>query len=142
MYGTYHGPEGLKNIANRVHSYTVALADAIVAGTGHSLVFEDFFDTIAVKLEGTTADAVIAAALAQGINLRKVDETTVGISLDETVCASDLAELIELFTGQTPTLDGTGEAPSRIAASDYARTSSFMQQQVWSMYHSETDMMR
>jgi glycine cleavage system pyridoxal-binding protein P len=60
-----------------VHAFTAALADAVVAGTAHALVCDEFFDTIAIKLNGTTADDVIAEALAHGMNLRKVDEETV-----------------------------------------------------------------
>jgi len=146
LYGTYHGPEGLKAIANRVHAYAAAFADEVAAGSDHTIVADQFFDTVAIKLaSGTTADSMVAAAAAQRINLRKLDDETVAVSLDETVTKACLDELVTLFTGNADgasNLDGSGPAPSRIAGTPLDRQSKFMQQPVFNRYHSETDMMR
>ena len=125
----------MKAIANRVHSYAAALADEVAGGSGHTIVSDQFFDTVSVKLaSGTTADAFVATAAAQRINIRKVDDETVVVSLDETVTKADLDELVTLFTGNAAgaaNLDGEGPAPSRIAGTAVDRQSKFMQQPVF-----------
>jgi glycine dehydrogenase len=153
----YHGPEGLKEIARRVHGLTVELADAIERRTPHWVAAETYFDTLLVELNGVTADELVAAALARRINLRKVSETAVGVSLDETVTWEDLTELVEVFTdgvAPTPHLDLTRPSdaappaprgatpPSKLDGTEHARTSVFMEQDVFNAYHSETDLMR
>src|SRR5439155_27057357 len=83
MYAGYHGPHGLKRIAQRVHAYTALLA-AGLKKLGHDLGEASFFDTLRVKVEGVMPDSVIAAALVRGINLRDFGDGSIGISLDET----------------------------------------------------------
>src|SRR4029453_6051912 len=82
MYAVYHGPEGLKAIAETVHGHARTLATALKTA-GRELVSESFFDTLTVRVPGK-ADKVISAAEARGINLRRIDADTVGVSLDET----------------------------------------------------------
>src|SRR5690606_41006694 len=93
MYAVYHGPEGLVRIARRVHRQAAILAAALrKAGVE---VDEGFFDTLHVR--GVDAEQVHLYASHQRINLRKIDEARVGISLDETVTRADLAALAKVF---------------------------------------------
>jgi glycine dehydrogenase len=142
LYGQYHGPDGLRDIANRVHSYAVSLADAVTANSAHTVVSDTFFDTVAFKLSGTTADAVVAAAAERRINLRKLTDDTVVVALDETVAEADLHELIELFTGGVVEVDGSAAAPNQFTGTLHGRTSEFMTHDNFNLYHSETEMMR
>src|SRR5207237_92163 len=82
MYAVYHGPDGLRQIARRVHRLTNALANGI-RRLGHHVEPESFFDTVRVHLNGLSAGSVIAAAELRGINLRHFDNEHVGISVDE-----------------------------------------------------------
>src|SRR3546814_5258199 len=81
MYAVYHGPEGLRAIAERVHGQAAWLAASL--GDAGIEVYADFFDTLAVRAPGG-ADEVLAAALRHGVNLRRLDDDHVGIALDET----------------------------------------------------------
>ncbi len=96
MYAVYHGPEGLKRIATRVNGLTAILADGaqklgLTVPTGH------FFDTITVGVNN--ADAVLKTALEHGMNLRKLDDGHVGISLDETTTLDDVDVLLAVLNG-------------------------------------------
>ncbi len=94
MYAVYHGPTGLKNIAKRIALLTQTVAEAIEE-RGFSLVAENFFDTIVVKVIDIAA--IRAKAERQQINLRYIDENHVGISLDETTSIDGLYDLINCF---------------------------------------------
>ncbi|MFN5596214.1 MAG: glycine dehydrogenase (aminomethyl-transferring), partial [Bacteroidota bacterium] len=96
MFGVYHGPEGLKKIAQRIHALAASLGDAIVkTGNGvYSLQHGHFFDTILVKVPRT--ETIQALALAEGINLRYSDGV-VGISVDETTTMADVEKLVGIF---------------------------------------------
>ena len=95
MYAVYHGPEGLKAIATRVHNLTRAFA-ASVEKLGHTVKTSVYFDTILVKLSYPADDLHMAAELAE-INLRRVDNEHVGISLDETTTKEILDKLLQVF---------------------------------------------
>mmetsp|Transcript_32791 Transcript_32791/g.99136 ORF Transcript_32791/g.99136 Transcript_32791/m.99136 type:complete len:999 (+) Transcript_32791:861-3857(+) len=140
MYSVYHGPEGLKDIAGRVHGLAVEVASAAKAG-GHTVRHDVFFDTVAIELAGTTADDVVARAAAQEMNLRKLDANTIAIAIDETTTSADVNELAELLGGSAILADGA-ESPSVIAGTGFERESKFLQQEVFNLYHSETEMMR
>ena len=148
LYGMYHGPAGLKDIADRVHGLTCVLADAIGSETEHELISDSFFDTIAVKLNGTTADEVIATASLRKINLRKLSDDSVSISLDETVTSDKLLNLLAVFVADTAGLEAlvtsanADNMPSRLDGSPAERKSDFMTQGMFNQYHSETEMMR
>ncbi len=135
MYAVYHGPEGLTEIAMRVHRLTSALAAALTKG-GLIVGNNTWFDTLAVKVPAPAA--VIAAAAERGINLRRIDATTVGVSLDETVTPETVEALFAVFgvSGEV-----VSDAPSGIPA-DLARRSEFMTHPVFHSYRSETEMMR
>jgi len=134
MYAVYHGPEGLKTIAEDVHARTTRLAAGLRAA-GIALRHEHYFDTIWLDVPGR-ADEVLAAALEQGLNLRRVDDSTVGISLDETTDESVLARLAAALGVEIP----AAAAPAIPAA--LTRTSEYLTHPVFSSYRSETEMLR
>lgn len=137
-YAVYHGPQGLKDIAGRVYGLTTILANEITGNSPHDVVNGSWFDTLTVKLDGTTADAFMDKAVTEyGINVFRVDESTVQLSIDETVTKNDLQDLVELFTGAKPSLDNV-EFPSF----PNARTDEILTNPVFNTYHSETAMLR
>src|SRR5262249_43952207 len=100
MYAVWHGPDGLKRIATRVHRFARAFA-AGVRQQGHATLADEFFDTVHVKLAGRTPAEVRKAAEAQRINLRYVADGTITVSFGETCSADDLADLLGCF-GRAP----------------------------------------
>jgi glycine dehydrogenase len=98
MYAVYHGPKGLRAIAVRVHALAATLA-AGLRRLGLGVPAEPFFDTVKVDLGSHSADDVLAAAREKGINLRRLGDHAVGISLDETATAAEVDELLAIFGG-------------------------------------------
>lgn len=142
MYGTYHGPDGLKKIAGRVHALTSELARGIEATSGvFKVENKTFFDTLYVAVPN--AGTIKALATAQNINLRYFDDQHVGISIDETTTADDVHLLLEIFRkacdGASVTVSDTAE--SRIPA-EFVRQSNFMLHPVFNTYQSEHEMLR
>jgi glycine dehydrogenase len=128
MYASYHGAEGLTEIARRVHSH----AEAIGAGLGDALVHEKFFDTVLARVRGR-ADEVLAAAKAKGVNLWRVDADHVLVACDE----ATTAEHVEIV------LDAFGVTATEPAGTDIAtRTSEFLTHAAFRQYRTETTMMR
>ncbi|RYD49104.1 MAG: glycine dehydrogenase (aminomethyl-transferring) [Verrucomicrobiaceae bacterium] len=136
MYAVYHGPEGLVHIANTVHAHTASLKTALTEG-GVVIEIGPFFDTLVAKVP-EKADSVISAAAASGINLRRIDADHVGISLDETTTADDLAVICAAFDVKMVDQEGSGSAWHQAQA----RTTPFLTQKVFNSYHSETEMLR
>ncbi|KUM42357.1 aminomethyl-transferring glycine dehydrogenase [Arthrobacter sp. EpRS71] len=135
MYAVYHGPEGLKAIAETVHGHARVLASTLQKA-GRELVSEAFFDTLTVRVPGK-ADKVIAAAEARGINLRLIDADTVGVSMDETTTPEVLSAVAVAF-GAGPVGDAAGfELPASVV-----RTSDFLQHPVFNTHRSETQLLR
>jgi glycine dehydrogenase len=95
MYAVYHGPDGLRAIAERVHDHAVALADGLRAG-GVELLHDHFFDTVTTRVPGA-AERVLAAALERGINLRPIDDDHVGITTDETTTPAHVSAVLDAF---------------------------------------------
>ena len=146
MYGTWHGPQGLKSIAGRVHRATNTLAAGLRA-LGHDVGTAAWFDTLRVKLgSGAQQSGVTAAAAARRINLRTYGDGTVGVALDETVTPADLQDLLDAFaTGTGKRAPLVADLSATVPASNLgamARTTPFMQQQVFSQYHGEHEMLR
>jgi glycine dehydrogenase len=135
LYATYHGPVRLKDIANQIHGHTTELAARLRAG-GLTLLNDTWFDTLTVKV--ADADEVIAKARSRRINLRPVDATTVGLSLDETTTDDDVDALSEIF--DVDRADGYDRTPG--IPVHLERTSEFMTHPVFHRFHSETEMMR
>ena len=140
MYAVYHGPQGLHNIAKRVHRYAGVLA-AYLRTAGYSFN-ETFFDTLTVKTD--KADALHAAAVANGINLRKIDAHHVGVSLDETCDRSTLSALWAVFGNGAaePDFDAVEATVERNIPESLGRTSAYLTHPVFNRYHSETEMLR
>lgn len=142
MYAVYHGPKGLKDIANRVHTLTSVLASGITSA-GHTLVNETFFDTLTVKVQDANSLIKNAASKYQ-INLFKVDDSTVSVSLDETVSEKDLDDLLAVFGATSPAteiLSSLGETAASIPA-DLERKTPLLEYDVFQKYHTETEMLR
>ena len=133
MYAVWHGPDGLRRIAKRVNLQARLVAAAAAQG-GFALRHGAFFDTIAIEAGGR-ADALMAAAVAAGFNLRRIDAGGVAIALDETVTRADLGRLAALLGGSL------AEAPASLPG-PALRTSAFLQQHVFSAYHAEHEMLR
>lgn len=144
MYAVYHGSEGIKKIAQRIHNLTVVLA-AGLQQLGYEIGSDLFFDTLRVNLPDENAATILAKAQQQGINLRLLDSTSVGITLDETTSEQDLLDLWQIFAA-TKTLPFT---PAELVAQaefgwqqPFERTSSYLTDPVFNRYHSETELLR
>jgi glycine dehydrogenase len=137
FYACYHGEAGIKAIATRVHGFATRLA-AAAAAAGWTQTNGAYFDTI--RLEGTAqvVSAFRDAATSRQINVRIVNDTTIQISLDETVTDADVNDLVACLSG------GKGSAPTESGhgLGSLARTSRFLTHPVFNTYHSETQMMR
>ncbi len=122
MYAVYHGPEGLKAIARRVHALAASLA-AGLAELGYAVGRDPFFDTVRVGTGERAAGDLVAAAEARGINLRKLGERSIGIALDEATTAADVEEILAVFGGeQAAGLSAETLAAGRRASASRRRT--------------------
>ncbi len=140
MYAVYHGPQGLKRIAQRVHRQASILA-AGLKSLGHDVVNHTYFDTLTVRT--SDAEALLANAAAQGINLRRVDGTHVGISLDETTTRDDLALLLSVFgNGASVDLDGLDADAQDAYPAALQRTTAYLTHPTFNRYHAEHEMLR
>jgi glycine dehydrogenase len=149
MYAVYHGPQGIKRIAQRVNRVAAILA-AGAKQLGYTLVNESFFDTLTFE-GGARTQALHDAALARGMNLRRVSETRVGVSVDETTTRGDLADLLAVFAqaafaSEAPSLDALDAELTASAAATFpaslARESAYLTHPVFNRHHSETEMLR
>ncbi|MCC5656193.1 aminomethyl-transferring glycine dehydrogenase [Nostoc sp. XA010] len=142
MYAVYHGPDGLKQIAENIHSLTVLLAQGLKR-LGYSVVSESFFDTLRVELGTHNLKNILTTAEQLQINLRVFDATAVGISLDETTTPEDLIDLWHIFAG-TDDLPFTLEELTSLSLPylSLCRTSRYLTHPVFNRYHSETELLR
>ncbi|MEV7229960.1 aminomethyl-transferring glycine dehydrogenase [Polymorphospora sp. NPDC051019] len=141
MYAVYHGPAGLKAIAERTHEMAARLAAGLRAG-GVTTAHDAFFDTVTAVVPGRAAD-VVAAAARRGVNLRPVDADRVGISCDETTVEAHLAEVFAAFGVAAPTEPATPAQPTDAALpAALLRTSDYLTHPVFSRHQSETAMLR
>jgi len=139
MYAVYHGPEGIRGIAEQVHGRTARLAAALRA-KGLKLASDAFFDTLVVETDAATATAIHQSARARKINFRAVSATQIGIALDETVSERDLQDLFEVFSLESPVPSTQHPAPGIPAP--FARTSPYLTHPVFRSHRSETEMLR
>ncbi|HEU5313863.1 MAG TPA: aminomethyl-transferring glycine dehydrogenase [Candidatus Udaeobacter sp.] len=141
MYAVYHGPRGLRAIAERVHGLTSQLADGLRA-LGLKIMHENFFDTVRVEVE--SSEVISEHAERAGCNLRALGPRAVGISFDETTTPRDIELLMSVFRG-TPVRDfaddDLGEPPIRIPQSAI-RISQFLTHPVFNTHDTETEMLR
>ena len=153
MYAVYHGPEGLKQIAEQVRSLTAILAAGLI-GLGYKISSQPFFDTLRIELGDKPLDELLEAAKARKVDLRVFDAKTVGISLDETVTAEDVKELWKMFARSGDYSPNEGEKVlslpidaealnSFLTIPDFCdRTSNYLTHPVFNSYHSETELLR
>ncbi|KAJ7170055.1 glycine cleavage system P-protein-domain-containing protein [Mycena filopes] len=147
MYAVYHGPTGLKQIADKVHAFTQILLNSVEA-FGYKATNESFFDTLTLDVASVagSAAAVHSVSTAAGINLRRVNDKCVGVTLDESVTPVDLVALINVFAiaaSKTPIALSSLSAPESPAIpSALRRTSEYLPHPVFNKHHSETEMLR
>jgi len=140
MYAVYHGPEGLRRIARRVHACTTALAAALER-LGYGLVYPNYFDTLAIEVPADVLPRIIDAARAKQINLRTLTQTRIGVALDETVTEADVADVVAAFAVGSDKSAVVRDAPATIPES-LARSTPFCTHPVFNTHHSETEMLR
>ena len=144
MYGVYHGPEGVKNIAQRIHQLTVILAKGLQK-LSYTVNNEPFFDTVRVGVGDASVKAVIAAAAERKINLRLYTEGVLCISLDETTTVHDVVELWQIFAAKDElpfTVEEIAEEVNFDLPIFFQRTSEYLTDPVFNQYHSESKLLR
>ncbi len=144
MYAVYHGPEGLRRIAERVHTLAVLLGQAVTR-LGYRLVHSSFFDTLCVEVESWALPRLLDAARARRINLRVISPTRIGISLDEATTLGDLADLVTAFSLNEVLpfmVEDLGATADPSIPDSLSRTSTYLTHPVFHRYRSETEMLR
>ena len=150
MYAVYHGPDGLKQIAERVHAHTCKLRTGLEA-LGYATGKSPCFDTLSVTALSETTDKLRADAREKQINLRAIDSTHIGISLDETTTSADIEELLQIFKENASTSEHQQEASDPALPYFHASTqipvelqrkTPYLTHPVFNSYHSETEMLR
>lgn len=145
FYAVYHGPEGLKHIARRVHAFASYIATRL-RGLGYTVRHANFFDTLFVELPtGVTPDAIRAIAEECRVNFYYPSSGGIMLSLDETTLPTDLGVLCYIFAealGIESNFDGEYSEHSITVDRKYLRSSQFLTYEVFNRYHTETEMMR
>src|SRR5690606_142080 len=143
--GVYHGPRGLRRIAERVRGWTSVLA-AGLRELGLDAGAKPFFDTLRVALPAGAAARVLAAADSRRMNLRDYGDGAVGVSLDETTGRADVQDLIDVFAAGTgakaPAVDALLDAADAPVPAPFARTSGYLEHEVFNRYHAEHELLR
>ncbi len=137
MYAVYHGPKGIRSIAENVHAKTKRLAEQL-ANMGVVQQNTAFFDTLLLKV--TATDAVQQKALKAEVNLNYIDAQTVSISIHEATSDTDIATLVSIFENMGN--PGAETSYTQGIPASLERTSPFLEHQVFNSYHSETELMR
>jgi glycine dehydrogenase len=144
MYAVYHGPEGLRRIATRIHQLTAALAEGL-RKVGYEIAYDDFFDTLRVETGKQGTADLIMRAQKLGINFRPFGDSSLVIALDETTAEKDVEDILAVFAKDEAAMAATEEL---LAGADcryderFKRTSSFLTHPVFNTHHSETEMLR
>lgn len=146
MYAVYHGPEGIRQIAGRIHGLSKIL-DSELKELGYKQLNRVWFDTLKIDA-GANAESIFAAAVSAGFNFRRINAKQMGISLDETTQLEDITAIVEIFAL------ASGASPRRIDLIDkyssmtvaypeqFRRRSKYLRHPIFNSYHSETEMMR
>jgi glycine dehydrogenase len=145
FYAVWHGPDGLRRIAARIHRLTCILAQGIVEA-GFELETDHFFDTLSVRVDEPNRQALLHRAQQGGINLRADRDGYIGISLNEQTRRHHLSTLLGIFRGNKPDdiaqLDEALDAGFRAIPEALRRTTPYLEHEVFGRYHSETEMLR
>src|SRR5213595_2435696 len=143
MYAVYHGPAGLRAIAQRVHNFTAKLAEGL-RSFGFTITHENFFDTIRVELGQASSSNLIERAERAGCNLRAAGDHAISIALDETTTDFEIETLMSIFRGTSVRdfADADVESSSFRIPHSAIRNSDFLTHPVFNTYHSETEMLR
>ena len=142
-YAVYHGPEGLKKIARRIHRAARVL-DMGLQKLGHDTGEHVYYDTVRVHV-GQKRDAILEAARREKINLRTLDAQTIGVALDETVSEQDLDDLFRVFAAGQPVNFTAGHLAGEVddaIPEPFARRSPPLRHPIFERYHSEHDLLR
>jgi len=150
MYAVYHGPEGLRRIAQRVHGLTVALTNGMWAlGYEQPIDTLHCFDTVRFKVPPQNVRTLMASSLALGLNFRWWDDATVSISIDETTTEDSLQKIWSVFRDESDTplavdrmIGDQGFISDIPFSPPFGRTSPFLTHPVFNTHHSETEMLR
>ena len=142
MYAVYHGPQGLRATAERLHG----LAGMLSAGAraiGHTVVHDDFFDTVRISPKEGSLGAILQAGSARSMNFRTFPDGTLGIALDEVTDRNEVLRILGALAGGGPVPNGDTLHPERAPlAAPFRRTSPYLTHDVFNRYHSETGMLR
>ncbi|MDH5643399.1 MAG: aminomethyl-transferring glycine dehydrogenase, partial [Gemmatimonadota bacterium] len=144
MYAVYHGPEGLRRIAERVRGLTLLVAEGL-RRLGFEVTPKVFFDTIRVPVGATHAEQIALRAIERGINLRRYEDGSLGLSLDEVSSEDEVQRLLEIFVGHDRlpfTLSDLFGAIDPAYPPALARTSKYLTHDIFNRYHSEHEMLR
>ena len=152
LYAMYHGPTGIKKIADRIHRLTVILANGLESA-GLSVVNKNYFDTLTINIADNQVQALIERTNLAGINLRMdrlTDHGTIGVSLDECTTRLDIERLWQVLLGKDSkklsisTIDGaiTQGNIAPVIPVNLIRQSKYLRHPIFDYYHSETEMMR
>ena len=144
LYAVYHGPNGIKKIAQRVRLLTLVLAKGLEK-LGHRITTTTFFDTVRVDLGKKGSGELAKLAEARRINVRVIDAHSLGISLDEVTTEKDLNDLFSLFNGGSAPAFAVADLAAQIGvdyAAPFGRTSNYLTHPVFNRHHSETEMLR
>ena len=139
MYAVYHGPKGLKYIANKVHQNTNRLANALTKA-GLVLEYHNYFDTLRIKVE--KVDKIKEIAVNHEVNFFYPDTTTVSISVNETTDEKDLKVILSIFSKALNNPIELEDSTSEVVPENLIRKSSFLTNSVFNTYRSETELMR
>ena len=145
MFAVYHGPDGLRRIAQRIHTLASLLAEGLHRVDDVRVVHDTYFDTLCIETDQDRASSIHAAARERHINLRSISPTRLGVSLDETTRPEDITELLEVFGSRetaADALEDTTPADEHGIPEQFRRESSFLTHPVFHRYRSETEMLR
>ena len=144
MYAVYHGPDGLRRIGERVHGLAAVFA-AGLQQLGFDIGSQEFFDTVHVRLTKTQCEHILVRADDQGLNLRRHEDDSLSVSLDETTEEGDVRRLWEVFVGHQR-LPLTIQELSHTVRTSYpanlARTTPYLTHEVFNRYHAEHELLR
>ncbi len=139
MYAVYHGPRGLRDIAERVHRRASEIANAL-SRLGYKVAHDEFFDTVRVELGEESSAQLLGRAARAGCNLRSLGQNAISISVDETTRDADVESLLSIFE-EKGNHDSAGVSEFRLPPSAI-RTSPYLTHPVFNTHHTETEMLR